>query len=122
MKTIVYTLLFSLFFSCQNSEQMTQETNVTSQKTEDLMQIEVKSRYKAETIFDLEHGWGYQIFEGEQLKINQPNVPAVQGLHGFKSKDDALKTANLMIHKMEVGIFPPSITLNELDSLNIQID
>lgn len=64
-------------------------------------------------------GWGYKIFEYGKLFINQPHIPAVQGNKGFSSQEDAMKTAEFAISKMQNGIVPPTISTQELDSLGV---
>jgi len=64
-------------------------------------------------------GWGYQILKDGKLMINQDHMPAVEGNKGFSSKEDAEKTANFMLEKIKKGIFPPTISIEELDSLEV---
>ncbi len=71
------------------------------------------------TILNDDKTWGYQIQNEGKLYINQPTIPAVQGNKGFKSKEAASKTAEFVISKLKLGLMPPSITIQELDSLNV---
>jgi hypothetical protein len=64
-------------------------------------------------------GWGYKIMKDGQLSINQPTIPAVQGNRCFSSKEKAEKTAEFIIYKMTNNIFPPTISVEELDSLGV---
>ncbi len=64
-------------------------------------------------------GWGYKIFRDDKLYVLQPNIPAVEGNKGFKTKEDAEKAAQLVIYKVNKGIAPPSVSVKELDSLGI---
>ena len=64
--------------------------------------------------------FGYQIFDASgKLVINQPNIPAVQGNKGFSSEKDAGTVAEFVIQKIDQGLFPPTLTVAELDSLKI---
>ena len=54
-----------------------------------------------------------------KLKIRQPNIPAIQGNQPFITEEDARATAMLMINKLEKGIMPPAVTVEELDSIGI---
>jgi hypothetical protein len=63
--------------------------------------------------------WGYDIFMHDKLYVHQPNVPAVAGKHGFSNEEDARKVANLIISKVINHIMPPTVSVEELDSLNI---
>ncbi len=64
-------------------------------------------------------GWGYVISIDGKKTINQPHVPGIPGTKGFKTKEQALKTANFVIYKIEHNILPPSVTPKELDSLGV---
>jgi Domain of unknown function (DUF4907) len=64
-------------------------------------------------------GWGYSIAVDGKKTINQPHIPAIAGTKGFKTKQQALKTAEFVIHKIKHNIFPPSVTKEELDSLGV---
>lgn len=74
--------------------------------------------YKVQT-FKTNTGWGYKIFSSEKILINQENIPAVSGMISFKSENEAMVTANLAVEKIKMGLFPPTITIEELDSLNV---
>jgi len=64
--------------------------------------------------------FGYQIIDATgKMVINQPNIPAIQGIKGFTSENDARKAAEFVIQKIDKGHFPPTFTVAELDSLRI---
>ena len=71
------------------------------------------------TFMNSDETWGYQILKEGKLYINKPTIPAVQGNKGFKSEEAASKTAEFVILKLELGVMPPSVTIQELDSLNV---
>lgn len=71
------------------------------------------------TTFKSNQGWGYDIFVNSNLYIHQPNIPAKKGNQGFSKKEFAGKTARLIIEKMKKHLLPPTVTLEELDSLNV---
>ena len=64
-------------------------------------------------------GFGYDLLDGGKQTIHQPHIPAISGLKGFASKADAEKAGRLMKYKMENGIMPPTISVEELDSMKI---
>lgn len=76
-------------------------------------------RLKVET-FKFESGWGYRILDKGTPIIEQHSIPGIPGNSGFKDEKSALKTAKLVGQKLEKGIFPPSISMSELDSLGIE--
>jgi hypothetical protein len=61
--------------------------------------------------------FGYDILMNGSILIHQPHIPALPGNEGFKKKEDAQKVAEFLIHKIRQNIFPPSASVEELDSL-----
>lgn len=84
--------------------------------------IPTSEEYGFKTFYEESIGWGYDIMKNGKLLIHQPHIPAANGIKGFDSEKDAKKVAELMIEKIDEGIFPPSITLEELKELKIKID
>ena len=71
-------------------------------------------------IIDSEYtGFGFEILQGSSPLIIQPHIPAIQGMKGFDTKEQASIIGNYMIYKINNGIMPPSITVHDLDSLEI---
>lgn len=66
-------------------------------------------------------GFGYQIIRQEKVLINQPFIPAVQGQQTFKDSLQALRTAQLVVKKIERNVFP-QVSLHELDSMKIDYE
>lgn len=79
----------------------------------------VKQQFELITNYVDTIGWGYDIYVDGTMYIHQPHIPAVPGNKGFKTEEDAQKTAGLVIYKLSIGISPPSITPDELDSLGV---
>jgi hypothetical protein len=77
------------------------------------------SSYSYKVIFDQNNGWGYQIFESDKMVINQTHIPAVPGVKGFSTEENAQITAEYLLKKIKEGIFPPTITAQNLDSLGV---
>ena len=96
-----------VFASCQNSEQ--------SSSKDDLLEIK-------DTTFKSGTGWGYKVYVGNEIYINQPFIPDVQGKHYFKTEDDAQKVATLVVEKIKQHHLPPKISGDELRQLNISIE
>jgi hypothetical protein len=100
----------------------------TSSVVEDNQQIDSPSQplSKAKgpefTVISVEYpnvGWGYQILQDGKLAIDQKHIPVIQGYKSFSSKEKAEKTGNFIVQKMKNGIFPPTLTEEELDSLEV---
>ncbi len=64
-------------------------------------------------------GFGYNIIRAGKLYIHQSTIPAIPGTKSFSSQMKAMHTAEFVIHKLESGIEPPSVTKEELDSLGV---
>lgn len=69
--------------------------------------------------FQVEGGWGYDIMIDTVRYVHQEHIPAINGLHPFASESDAYKTGELAIKKLEQGIMPPAITVEELRELGV---
>jgi len=63
-------------------------------------------------------GWGYEIYVDKKLYIKQEFIPAIDGVHAFKSKEDAMNTGKLVLNKLTHGK-KPSVTIEELRDLKI---
>jgi hypothetical protein len=81
--------------------------------------FEKPSKWSYKVISISENNWGYQLFDGPTMVINQTAIPSVQGIDGFDSHDKAERTAKFIVQKLERGIFPPTVDKNELDSLGV---
>ncbi len=70
--------------------------------------------------YPTENGWGYRIFAADTvLLIQQDVIPGLPGSQGFETEAKAAKTANHVISKIERGLFPPTVSPRELDSLEV---
>jgi hypothetical protein len=63
--------------------------------------------------------WGYDIFSDGKLLVHQPNIPAIQGNKGFSSNTEATNVAQVVVNKIKKNIFPPVVSIEELDSMKI---
>lgn len=77
-----------------------------------------KTEYCIKT-FQSENGWGYTIFENQKAFIIQKSIPSVPGVNGFDSELNARKCAEFVMQKLINGEMPPSVTPQELDSLEV---
>ena len=63
--------------------------------------------------------YGYYIFADGQLLIEQKTIPGLPGNTGFITEAEAQKTANFAIDKLKAGEMPPTISAEELKTLQI---
>ncbi len=62
-------------------------------------------------------GFGYDILIYDAVYNHQPHIPAINGMRGFHTKDQARKAAELVVYKIKNNIMPPSVSPQELDSI-----
>lgn len=114
-KYLFFLILIQLIFACQQNSKVIQNKENKKTKVEKTSQSEY-------TVIPVEYpgtGWGYQILQDGKLAIDQKHIPVIQGYRGFSSKEKAEKTGNFIVEKMKSGIFPPTLTEEELDSLEV---
>lgn len=63
--------------------------------------------------------FGYDVFVDGKLLIHQLNIPAMPGVEGFKTKEDAIKVAELVMSKIGLGEMPPTVSTEELKNIGI---
>jgi hypothetical protein len=114
MKSILFFLCIGTFVACSTEpKEVLNETETPARKNK------TASEYTFLTVQNQNSEWGYQLFKDGQLMINQQNIPAIQGNKGFSSKNDAEKIATYILEKVKKGEFPPTISVEELDSLGV---
>jgi hypothetical protein len=102
LRTLRCFFFISIFFSLQSKSQGKEPV------------------YRYRVIKTANNSFGYDILKGEKVFIHQPVQPAVEGNKGFRNKQDAAKVARLVLYKLKNNIFPPAVTRQELDSLQIK--
>lgn len=65
-------------------------------------------------------GWGYDILVDHKIFIHQEYIPAIAGKKEFLTREDAVKTASLVIEKLKRKK-PPTITREDLLALKIAL-
>lgn len=111
-RLLIILLLSGILVACND--------NNTSSTASSILETGLTEEYASEIYFTDSLGWGYRILNNGKLFINQPHIPAVSGLKGFDSEEDAQTTANLALDKIKNGIVPPTISMQELDSLGVR--
>ena len=72
------------------------------------------------SLYQTDEGWAFDLLKLDKIIISQKHIPAVNGMQFFKTQREAERVALLMKKKLDQNIFPPSISIGELDSLNIR--
>ena len=128
MRITFFGLLVILFFSCENTGTKI-SSNIVNEKdpeispstpTEEKSEVEnvKKSPYEVKTVQNY-LGWGYEVWKDGALIINQIHIPAIQGLRAFTSQEQAQKAVDIIKTKLDKGIFPPTISIDELRSIGV---
>ncbi len=127
--SIFFSFLVVIAYSCSSSiedtETLTNDTTSISEENTDIntsneqQPPNVASTYTVEPFEKGKNDWGYRIMNGDVLFINQPHIPAAQGNLGFSTKEKAITAGNFMIYKLTAGIVPPTVSIEELDSLGV---
>jgi len=125
MKAVLLSLLILFIVSCENSsEKIKKETDKSVipetpvQKLQEKKSKFFKSIYEVRVV-ESSLGWGYEIWKEGAMVINQTHIPAIQGLRAFESQVQAEKAAEIIKIKLDQGVFPPSISIVELQSIGV---
>lgn len=138
MTRFIYLFTIALLFnSCKNDQEVTDDTLVIEAvdsseptpietktiKTQDEPALPTSPRlsgkYTIKAYLTDSLGWGYTILEGTKVVVNQPHIPAVQGLKGFSSEARAKRAGEEVAFKLEQGIVPPTLTVAELKAIKV---
>jgi hypothetical protein len=65
-------------------------------------------------------GWGYNILTGGHIYIHQDIIPDIPGLHGFRTKEEALAVGQKVYDRMVLNQ-PPVISIEEMRQLGVQL-
>lgn len=128
MKIIVLIILVLVFVSCEDA--VPKKSSEKSPENEDLTltdkPVEAEKREKDSSVCEVRTvenslGWGYEVWQNGAMVIKQEHIPAVQGIHAFSSQEQAQKAAEIIKAKIEQGIFPPTMSMAELQSIGVDI-
>jgi len=73
-------------------------------------------KFSSRTFRSSVSGWGYDILVEGKLLIHQESIPVLTGRTGFPEKEQAERTATLIINKMKKGRLP-TVTTFELEQI-----
>ncbi|MFA6570870.1 MAG: DUF4907 domain-containing protein [Bacteroidota bacterium] len=127
-------ILIAFCFSCksQQSSQVETKPDIVAGKTSEEPKETSKNKdttkkdnpyknakidivtYKVDTL-----GWGYDILLWNSRYVHQPSIPALPGNRGFAEDSLARRAAEFIVKKIRNNIIPPSVTIQELDSLGV---
>lgn len=63
-------------------------------------------------------GYGYKLYEGKRTIIVQPFIPAIPGKEPFQTREDALRTGNLVMERIKAG---DDFSISKADLNNLKI-
>ena len=125
MKSVLLGVLILFIVSCENSSEKIKKASVKPVIPETPVQkLQEKKSKIFKSIYDVRVvenslGWGYEIWKEGAMVINQTHIPAVQGLRAFDSQIQAEKAAEIIKLKLDQGVFPPTISIIELQSIGV---
>ena len=117
---VLFIAILIISVSC--GEKSPSENREVNQQIDSSVESLSKVKDPEFTLITVEYptiGWGYKILKDGKLAIDQKHIPVIQGYRSFSSKEKAEKTGNFIVQKMKNGIFPPTLTEQELDSLEV---
>ena len=74
---------------------------------------------KVEIIKNTDGTFGYQVLYNSSAMVSQPNIPGMPGNAGFTTKEKAEKVGDLIVSKIKKNQMPPTVSIQELDSLKV---
>ncbi|WP_035651561.1 DUF4907 domain-containing protein [Flavobacterium sp. ASV13] len=77
-----------------------------------------KEAFKIDS-FPTKTGWGYTISNKNKILIKQSIIPVISDTKSFSTEDEALKTAELVVSKLDQNM-SPTVTKNDLILLKIK--
>jgi hypothetical protein len=63
--------------------------------------------------------YGYDIFIYGKPLVHQLNIPGLPGNEGFTTREQAQKVAEFVIKKIRNNEMPPTVTIEELNTLGV---
>ena len=124
MKNLIYFFIcFILFVSCNEQPEKSENPNSESAIKPKFEPQQNTANYKTQLFLvdslNPKAGFGYNVLVDGKIFVHQPSIPSIPGNQTFSSKEKAELVANLVMLKLKNNIMPPSVSKNELDSLQI---
>ncbi len=111
MKKFCFLFFMIIFLLSCGSEQ--------SQKTTDQQTVSEGLDTITTRVIPIEDGWGYEVLINNKVYVNQTIIPAISGKYAFGEYQDARKTAAFVVQQMMQNVIPPTVSVEELDSLGV---
>ena len=112
-----FFILFSLIIVGCNSNIEPSKEEIYDTKVP--LKNNTDNEFSIVTIENQDATWGYQLLKDGKLMIDQKNIPAIQGNRGFSTKQNAEIMGNFILEKVKNGGFPPTVSIEEMDSLGV---
>jgi hypothetical protein len=126
---IVFLLaLFSLLvFMGVPSELISADKNQVQKEVKQTLKQEVNkpenpnptAKITIKIIPSINKTYGYDILVAGKPMIHQPNIPAIPGNEGFKTKKQARKVAGFVVRKIQKNEMPPAVTVEDLKRMKV---
>ncbi len=117
-----FILALTMIVACSGPEKNNSQTTDTDKYTipnpMEGKEVTVQT-FLNDSMRDQVNGFGYNIYVDSNLTVRQPNIPAVPGNKGFVSDAEAKRVGEFVALKVKNNIMPPSVSVAELDSLEI---
>ncbi len=116
------TCLMSCNDSKSSEKPELKKTDQSNTQQQELVDKTVQQNELSFDVYSTGEGFGYSISSNNKKLIIQDHIPGIQGNQAFRSHEDATKVAELMIGKLENNIMPPSVTIEEMEQLGIEMN
>lgn len=110
MKWIVQPILLSAVAASCNSDSHSINRNASTVEVDSIKTIHSAAEFTYQIIDADKSTFGYQILQSNKLLVNQPHIPGLSAVSGFKSKEDAIKVPEFVIEKIKKQM-PPTVTI-----------
>ncbi|MBK9637525.1 MAG: DUF4907 domain-containing protein [Bacteroidetes bacterium] len=126
---IVIALFFGIsLVGCNNPKVENGHTSCTDSLVESKIPDTIPSTDSSSSHFSMHtfknrdglEGYGFDIYQEGKMMIHQNSIPAIQGNKGFSTEEEAKAVGALMLYRISNGIMPPSISIEDLDSLGVK--
>lgn len=127
-RTVFLAALLSLFvFMGAPSELIPADKNQVKSEAKQTLKPEANesknpfatAKISIKIIPSINKTYGYDILVSGKPLIHQPNIPALPGKEGFKTKKKAQKVAGFVVKKIRKNEMPPTVTVEDLKRMNV---